>query len=408
MLEYLGTELYGLWSIILSFISWILFFDLGIANGVKNKVAESLAKDKLDDAREFISTGYIVLILLSLVVYIAFFGISFILNWQDIFNIHSISNNMLGVVLRITLFFILLNFILSIITSVFNALQKASLIVLNQLLTNVLSLLMILLLLQFTNKNLLYLSFAYGFTLVASNFILSLWFYKKYKYLSPAIKFFQREKVKSISSLGLKFFFLQLTIFFILTTDRFIITQLLGPSYVTHYDILYKYFGAILIIHTIVNSPLWSMYTEAYIKNDYIWISKTLVKMSKLCLFYLSILIIMILFANDIIALWLHNNELVFSISNFIYMSIMILILVWYSIFAYFTNGIEKTKVQFITALIGAIINIPLSMLFVQSFEMGLNGILLATIISLSIFGIFGPIQAIREINIMKLKVNSK
>jgi len=404
MLEYLGTELYGVWSVILSFMTWILFFDFGIANGVKNKVADSLARNNVAEAQEFISTGYILLTLFSLIIYILFYLVSPFINWQAIFNINSISNDMLINVLRVTLFFILLNFVFSIIIAIFNAVQKASLIVLNQFLSNVLSLIMILLLLKLTSTNLVYLAFSYGFILVLSNLILSFWFYKRHSYLSPKINLFNKKKVKEISVLGMKFFFLQLTIFFILTTDRFIITQLLGPSIVTSYDILYKFFGAILIIHGIVNTPLWSMYTEAYVKNDYKWISNTLNRMMKLCLVYILILVSMVFSANIVINIWLGDNTIIFTISNYIYMSIMVIFLTWFSIFAYFTNGIEKTNVQLYATLFGAIINIPLSIFFVKYLHMELNGILLATIISLSIFGILGPIQARQEIKLMKIK----
>ncbi len=37
--------------------------------------------------------------------------------------------------------------------------------------------------------------------------------------------------------------------------------------------------------------------------------------------------------------------------------------------------------------------NIPLSIFFVKYLELGLQGIILATILSLSIFALFGPIQ---------------
>jgi len=405
MLEYLGTELYGVWSVILSLMTWILFFDLGISNGVKNKVSTALATDKEEEARAYISTGYVILTLFSVFVFVIFYGISFYLNWQSIFNIYSISNTQLGSVLRIVLFFILFNFVLSIITAIFNAVQQASLVVFNQFLSNVFSLIMIILLLQFTETNLYYLAFAYGAVLVFSNMILSLWFYRKNPSLSPKLSYFHKDKVKSISKLGMNFFFLQLTIFFILTTDRFIITQLLGPSVVTNYDILYKYFGSILIIHGIVNSPLWSMYTEAYSKNDYEWISKILKKMVFLWGGYIGILMIMILLADIIIRIWLNNDKLIFTLSNYIYMGLLVLSIAWHNIFAYFTNGIEKTKTQLYATVVGAIINIPLSIIFIKYLDMGLNGVLLATIMSLAVFNILGPIQALKEVNSMQKNI---
>ena len=404
MLEYLGTEKYGIWSVILSFMTWVLFFDLGIANGVKNKVAESLAKNNFKDAKEYISTGYVILLLFCIVIYSVLYIVFGFIDWQTVFNTTSVNSEELTKILRIVLFFILLDFILSIITAVFNATQKTSFIVFNQFLSNFFSLIMVLLLLHFSDANLLYLSISYGVVLVSTNLILSVWFYKRNMDLSPNCKYYKKEKVKDISSLGMKFFLLQLTIFFMLTTDRIIITQLLGPSIVTNYDILYKYFGAILILHNLFNGPLWSMYTEAYVKNDHKWISETLLKMTKLFSAYIAILLVLIVFADLIIEIWLDNPLLVFTLSNYIYVSIMILALAWHNVFAYFTNGIEKTKVQLYATLFGALINIPLSIVFVKYLDMGLNGVLLATIISLLIFGILGPIQALKEIKCMREK----
>ncbi len=402
MLDYLGVEQYGIWSVILSIMSWILYFDLGIAHGVKNKVAESLALNQTEDANEYISTSYIILTFFAFLIFSFFFIISSFIDWQRIFNIYTIPNEQLLTILRVVFFFILLNFILSIITSVFNAVQKASLIVVNQFISNLLSLIMILLLLKFTTPNLLYLAISYGLVSVSSNLILSLWFFKKFHALSPKLNSFNLTKVRSVFSLGMNFFLLQITFFFMIITDKIIITHLLGASFVTSYDILYKYFGAILIIHGLINTPLWPMYTEAYIKNDHVWISKTLVRMVKLCIIYIGVLCAMIIIADFVIHFWLDNDSIKFLFSNYIYMSVMLLFFAWHSIFASFTNGIEKTKVQFFTTMIGALINIPLSIIFVKYFNMGLNGILLATIISLSIFGIFGPIQAIKEIKLMK------
>lgn len=408
LLQYLGIETYGIWSIILTLVNWILFFDLGIANGVKNKVSEELAKKNILSVKEFISTGYIILFFFSATIYMFFFIISFFINWQTIFNTEILTNIFLQKVVLTVLFFILLNFIFSIIIAVFNATQNASLIVLNQFISQLLALIMVYILSLFTDSNLLYIAISYGLSLLISNLILSFWFYKKHIHLMPSYKFFSRNKVASITSLGVKFFFLQLTILIILSTDKIIIAQLLGPSLVTSYDILFKYFSIITIIHGIINTPLWSMYTEAYEKNDFHWIESTLSKLIKLTLVYILLAILLSIFGYKIIELWIGDIDLGLKVSNFLYMGAMAIILTWYSIFAYFSNGINKTKVQLITASIGAIINLPLSIYFINFLDMGLNGVLLATIISLSIFGIAGPIQAFKEIKKMKFDMLAK
>ena len=66
LLQYLGVKEYGVWAVILTFLNWIVFFDLGIANGVKNKVSQSLASNNNKLAREYIATGYISVLVIVL------------------------------------------------------------------------------------------------------------------------------------------------------------------------------------------------------------------------------------------------------------------------------------------------------------------------------------------------------
>lgn len=44
-LAYLGDEKYGVWAIIMNVVSWINYFDIGIGNGLRNRLAESVAKN---------------------------------------------------------------------------------------------------------------------------------------------------------------------------------------------------------------------------------------------------------------------------------------------------------------------------------------------------------------------------
>ena len=96
LLKYLDIADYGLWAVILSFLHWIVFFDLGIANGVKNKLAESLSKENWDDARAYISSGYIALFGFALVTYLGVLAFSGVINWQKLFNVYDYDNAFLS------------------------------------------------------------------------------------------------------------------------------------------------------------------------------------------------------------------------------------------------------------------------------------------------------------------------
>ena len=58
-----------------------------------------------------------------------------------------------------------------------------------------------------------------------------------------------------------------------------------------------------------------------------------------------------------------------------------------------FVNGVGKIKLQLYTALIAMIINIPLAIYFVKWLDLGLSGVVLANVVSLSLSAIALPIQ---------------
>lgn len=47
-LEYVDSEKYGIWMALSSMVAWISFFDIGISNGLKNRLAEALACQDYD------------------------------------------------------------------------------------------------------------------------------------------------------------------------------------------------------------------------------------------------------------------------------------------------------------------------------------------------------------------------
>jgi Na+-driven multidrug efflux pump len=104
------------------------------------------------------------------------------------------------------------------------------------------------------------------------------------------------------------------------------------------------------------------------------------------------IIILIAIFARKIISFWV-GTDIEYSNSLVIFMAIYVLISVWNNIYSYFLNGISIIKLQMWLAAIGGIINIPLSIYFSKYLDLGNSGVILATIVSLSMFAIAGPIQ---------------
>ena len=71
-LNYLNPVKYGIWLTLTSVIGWFAFFDLGLGNGLRNKLAEALAKNDNELARTYISTSYAIMTITIGIVYFLF------------------------------------------------------------------------------------------------------------------------------------------------------------------------------------------------------------------------------------------------------------------------------------------------------------------------------------------------
>ena len=109
-LSFLGENKYGIWVIILNIVAWINYFDIGIGNGLRNKLAEAIALEDNESAQKYVSTAYIGASLIS-----ATFFMLIVLIWNvgdltNFFNLCATDENT-NVVFFISVFFVSINFI---------------------------------------------------------------------------------------------------------------------------------------------------------------------------------------------------------------------------------------------------------------------------------------------------------
>ena len=63
---------YGIWLTINSILLWIDQFDIGLGNGLRNKLAEALAKGDKEKARRLVSTTFMMLIIIVIPIVLIF------------------------------------------------------------------------------------------------------------------------------------------------------------------------------------------------------------------------------------------------------------------------------------------------------------------------------------------------
>ncbi|WP_168232836.1 oligosaccharide flippase family protein [Pseudomonas veronii] len=394
MISYLGIAQFGVWSTLLTIMSWVVFFDLGVGNGLRNKVAESLAKDLPGEARNYISSAYSLIAFIALALWLLFAILSYVVSWQSIFNTSLIAEKELRSAVQIAITFMLVNFWVGLITALLGAVQKSALVSLGQLFTNVFALIVVYLLSVSGEGSIIKLSWVYGSALLGGNVFLSVLFYRRYKYLMPVFRLC-RDHVTPLLSVGVQFFIIQLAVLVVFTTDKILITQLFGPEHVAEYEVVFKLFSIITFVHALVSSPLWSAYTDAYHRKDTLWIVRMLRMQLKLYCGVVAGLLVLACLAPFIISIWIGRDFSV-SFSLVALVALFVAVTTWNSIFAVMLNGAGAVRVQLYTAVAAMIANIPLALLLVKFFGMGVGGVVLAATLSLIFSAVLLPLQVFR------------
>lgn len=394
MISYLGIAQFGIWSTLLTIMSWVVFFDLGVGNGLRNKVAESLAKNTSSEARNYISSAYSLIALFAVALWLLFAFFSYTVSWQRIFNTALVAEEDLRYAVQVAITFMLINFWIGLITALLGAVQRSALVSLGQLFTNVFSLIAVYLLSVFSDASISKLSWMYGVGLLGGNILLSVLFFREYKVLMPTFTL-RRDHVTPLVSVGVQFFIIQLAVLVVFATDKVLITQLFGPEHVAEYEVVFKLFSVVTFFHTLICSPLWSAYTDAYHRQDTVWIVRMLRTQLKLYGFVVVCLLVLALFAPFVIGIWI-GHEFPVSVSLVALVALFVAVTTWNNIFAVMLNGAGAIRVQLYTAIVAMITNIPLAFLMVKFFGMGVGGVVLAATLSLLFSAVLLPLQVCR------------
>lgn len=383
--HYLTEVEYGVWVTLFTVMNWVNFLDMGLGLGLRNKLAEAVSKNNLNEIRTYLSTGVFAMIGMGSILLIVFLiGIQLV-NMQSVFNTKEISEQDLYISTLFTGIFVILAFTLSIINQVYYAYQKAAVTGAIQIVHNLVMLLVVYYLtLQPTHK-LFYFVLSFGIAVILSRISFIFTFFYKNINILPALKYIQLNSLKNICNLGIKFFIIQLTCIILFSSSNILITQCLGPEYVRSYDVVFKVFSIITMAHGLILSPLWSAYTDAYVKRDFKWLKNTIKKMIYLMMPIILCVLVILWQIDFIITFWLRTK---INIPEYlpICMGTYVIVLCWDNIWAYFVNGVGQITIQLYSKVVSIIIILPLSWYLMS--KIGSTGMCLALAIGLFIASI--------------------
>lgn len=372
----LGSYENGIWMTISSILIWIDSLDIGLGNGLRNKLAAQLAHGDIEKARESVSSTFFMLIMIIIPVMSLLIGMIYFSDTYSLLNVNRSMVYNLNEVLAISILMVCLTFIFKFVGNVYLGLQLPA--VNNALIAGGQTLALI-------GTFALYKMGVHSLVMVATVYTLSplvvylvaypITFCFIHPELRPSPKYFNKKSIKELFDLGLKFFVLQIAGVVIFASSNTVISRMFSPDQVTPYQIAYRYFSVGMMLFTIFAVPFWSATTEAYERGDMEWIKRSLHKIHLVTAGIGAMMAVMVIVAEPVYRIWVGSEvhiPLPLSIGSAVYM-----LIIMYSLsFSYLLNGIGKLAIQLRMTVLAAILFIPIAWLLGK--HIGVTGVIVA------------------------------
>ena len=396
-INYVNPTQYGIWLTLSSVISWFSFFDIGLGNGLKNKLAESNALGQNEKGQVYVSTTYFILTFISLIVFLLFFCINPFLSWESILNAASYTGQSLNLVALYVVGFFCVSLVLQLINTILIANHQIARSSLIGLIGSFFSLILIFVLNKNAEPSLINLVLVLAGVPLLIQLIFTIWiFMTGLSSLAPKYKLIDLKYAKDLIKIGGVFFIIQIGAMVLFQTDNIVIVQLFGPKEVTVFNIAYKLFSVIVMVFTIIMTPFWTAYTDAYVKKDFVWINETFFKIKKYW-FFLSLLTALLFCLSPLIfKIWLNDSVKVATSITFV-MSIYVIGYCWMMLHCFFLNGIGKISLQLYLYIGSSILNIPIAIILGKKY--GVSGVISSNVLCFFVMGAVLSIQCKKILN---------
>lgn len=398
-ISYIGSENYGVWLTLYSMLSWFGLLDIGLGNGLRNKFAECKASGDLVSIKMYVSTTYFLLGTILFIVACLFIFLNNIIDWQSLLNIRSIDAQTLSKTVVVIFIFFCAQLLVKLISTILIADQKSFMAAAINTISSILTLITVYVLKKTTISSIYYMALMVGMINFIVPLVLSFYYFRTtYKYCTPSFSSINIKQSKGLLTIGMFFFLFQSSALIVVATDNIIISQLFGPNQVTPYNIAIKYFAPMIVFFTILSTPLWSAYTDAYEKKDFNWIKSITQKMIRIWMVLVLVMVPVIIISPYVFQIWVGKDIYIPMWLTF-WVGVYTLISLLNQIFSNFINGVSKVRLGFYLTLFTGIINIPLCIFLADYCGLGTIGIIIASSLSLLPDVVLLPIQYHKIVN---------
>ena len=357
----LGEYNNGVWLTISSVMLWIDNLDIGLGNGLRNKLAAYQAHDEVQRARSLVSSTFAMLSVIIIPAMLLLMALVMSGDTYGMLNVDPARTGNLDQVLMLTVTLVCTTFVFKLIGNFYMGLQLPAVSNLLIVLGQTLALIGTYIVYRSGSHSLMHIALVNtAAPLMVYLLAFPYTFWHRYPQLRPSLRLVNLREARSVVGMGLQFFVIQVSGVVLFMTANILISRFFTPALVTPYQIAYRYFSIMLVFFTVVCMPFWNATTDAYERGDLQWIYQATKKLRLMTIGIIVGMMVMVLASNMVYAIWI-GDDCNIDIRMSIAVAVYIFILVYSMRYSYFINGIGKLRLQLVFTTAAAVLFIPLA-----------------------------------------------
>ncbi len=275
-LRNLGQERFGLWMTISSVVTLFTFADLGIGSGLMNAVSHAHGRDDHEEAATLVSSAFCLLAGIALGALIIFGLIYPHVSWAAVFNAKSpLAVREAGPTAAVCIGCFVVTLPLSLVQRVQLGYQEGGQSNLWNCFGSILSVTLLYAAIKLRGGlPWLVLGFL-GAPAIALLLNGCAFFGLQCPWLRPSWARVSRKALAGLWQVGVAFFVLQIVFQISTSLDNLIVAHVLGNAAVGKYAVCTRWFSIGIAIVSLVTTPLWPAYGEAWARGDMAWLKQT-------------------------------------------------------------------------------------------------------------------------------------
>jgi O-antigen/teichoic acid export membrane protein len=394
---YLGSDRYGIWLQMSSFVAALGPLDLGIGLGLLTLVSDAYGRDDREAARRAISTAAAMLTMIAALAVVVFGVVYFMIPWARVFNVTTpTAISEAGPAAAVLFGAFALGLPLGIVAQVQLAHQAGYISSAWAMAGNLGSFIALVAIIVLHGSLPLLILALTGVGLLAA--ALNGWFLfrRQRRWLMPRLRDVDLRTARPLLKTGSLFLVLQMAGLAAYSLDNVVIAQIMGSGAVQEYAVPTKLFVLAPTLLSFVLVPLWPAYRESLARGDGAWVRRTLRRSIILAaLINIPSSVFLVIAGPFLIQVWAPQLHLHPTTLLLVGLGTWTIMNTLNGPFAMLLNGANMVAFQAVCSTLMAIANVAISIYLVQ--RIGVSGAVYGSVISQLVFILIPEVWYVRR-----------